>query len=320
MSMSRRRFVIASGSGLSSLPAGRLFAQNITEFSTIKTELFFEVDQGRQNPIRFSTGSPGFPPLEPTPDFGNVVLYWLVKMSANSAKVAQEIRLSLYRPLPSTNPSLTPPSYGLGSGHYLLRYPLGNNTFPRKEDTQLWADYVAPNWQIAPGSHDTIDAGIFQTELAGTQWPGQRALAQWQHGNPGADPGFWPTTGVPLRVSIPGLGEEELLLALFELKRYGRLYLIAEPMRVKPIISSGICFVATAAYGSCHSPEVTVLRRWRDEVLMRDSLGRLAVNAYYRISPPIARMIANRKILRRLVRMCINPLARHLERWFQPKP
>lgn len=49
--------------------------------------------------------------------------------------------------------------------------------------------------------------------------------------------------------------------------------------------SSGGCYVATAVYGSYDCPEVWVLRRFRDSMLMKTWYGRIFVQAYYRISP-----------------------------------
>lgn len=50
------------------------------------------------------------------------------------------------------------------------------------------------------------------------------------------------------------------------------------------------CFIATATFGP-GAVEVDILRRFRDERLVRSALGRAFVSAYYRISPPIARAL-----------------------------
>lgn len=62
------------------------------------------------------------------------------------------------------------------------------------------------------------------------------------------------------------------------------------------------CFIATACYGHTFHPSVTLLRRWRDDVLLRHALGRGFVAAYYRFSPPIARWITRRDWAKRAVR------------------
>jgi hypothetical protein len=65
----------------------------------------------------------------------------------------------------------------------------------------------------------------------------------------------------------------------------------------------GMCFVATATYGTPLETEVIVLSRFRDEVLLSSYLGRLFVERYYYVSPPIARLIACSSTLRSLVRV-----------------
>jgi len=51
------------------------------------------------------------------------------------------------------------------------------------------------------------------------------------------------------------------------------------------------CYIATMVYGSCDSPEVLVLRRYRDKYLLTKSWGRLLVNFYYRVSPSVVRKV-----------------------------
>jgi len=62
------------------------------------------------------------------------------------------------------------------------------------------------------------------------------------------------------------------------------------------------CFIATAAYGSELHPKVFELRRFRDKVLSKYTLGRCFVRIYIRISPPIARLIERHEWLRRQTR------------------
>lgn len=50
------------------------------------------------------------------------------------------------------------------------------------------------------------------------------------------------------------------------------------------------CYVATAIFGNT-SPETTVLRRWRDQTLSQYYAGRLFIQAYYKISPLLLRMM-----------------------------
>jgi hypothetical protein len=55
--------------------------------------------------------------------------------------------------------------------------------------------------------------------------------------------------------------------------------------------SKGRCFIATSAYNSPHHPIVLALSTFRDESLENQTLGRLFVTAYYRISPKIAQIM-----------------------------
>ncbi|MCG6889211.1 MAG: CSLREA domain-containing protein [Gammaproteobacteria bacterium] len=64
----------------------------------------------------------------------------------------------------------------------------------------------------------------------------------------------------------------------------------------------GNCFIATAAYGSYLDPKVKVLRDFRDEYLLTNSLGTELVGFYYRNSPPLADYIRERETLRSVVR------------------
>lgn len=73
------------------------------------------------------------------------------------------------------------------------------------------------------------------------------------------------------------------------------------------------CFIATAACGSPASWEVEALRTFRDRTLLGTWGGCVMIEAYYKISPPLARMIGSRPGLRGLVRrLLIAPLARAL--------
>ncbi|WP_236025878.1 MXAN_6640 family putative metalloprotease [Geomonas azotofigens] len=70
----------------------------------------------------------------------------------------------------------------------------------------------------------------------------------------------------------------------------------------------GGCFIATAAYGSYLHPKVAELRAFRDHYLMTNAPGRLFVAAYYRLSPPIADVIARHEWMKSGVRGLLLPL------------
>jgi hypothetical protein len=69
----------------------------------------------------------------------------------------------------------------------------------------------------------------------------------------------------------------------------------------------GGCFIATAAYGTELSREVTILRTFRDRVLLTNKMGQAFVDGYYRVSPPIAVIVAEHEWLKRAVRWGLTP-------------
>jgi hypothetical protein len=71
----------------------------------------------------------------------------------------------------------------------------------------------------------------------------------------------------------------------------------------------GGCFIATAAYGTEAAEEIDVLRAFRDEVLLENSLGSQLVELYYQTSPPVADFISEHEGLRTLVReLLVDPV------------
>ena len=68
------------------------------------------------------------------------------------------------------------------------------------------------------------------------------------------------------------------------------------------------CFIATAAYGSYLHPKVALLRAFRDDYLLTNLSGRLCVALYYRVSPPIADLIARHALLRSATRLLLAPV------------
>lgn len=62
------------------------------------------------------------------------------------------------------------------------------------------------------------------------------------------------------------------------------------------------CFIASAAYGTPLAPEVIVLRRFRDQVLLSSKFGIVVTRFYYFLSPPVASLISTHRPLRTLIR------------------
>jgi hypothetical protein len=71
--------------------------------------------------------------------------------------------------------------------------------------------------------------------------------------------------------------------------------------------SPGGCFIATAAYGTPMAEEIQILREFRDEYLLTNTLGQALVDFYYRNSPPIAEFITEHPSLRPIVRTGLVP-------------
>jgi len=68
------------------------------------------------------------------------------------------------------------------------------------------------------------------------------------------------------------------------------------------------CYIATAANGSKMKPSVRLLRRFRDQFLLKTNLGNVFVDFYYKTSPPIAHTIAQNETLKLITRIILLPL------------
>ena len=75
------------------------------------------------------------------------------------------------------------------------------------------------------------------------------------------------------------------------------------------------CFIATAAYGTPMTRDVEALRRLRDGALLTNPLGRIAVAAYYALSPSLAGAIASDERLRAGARTMLAPAVALARAW-----
>jgi len=69
----------------------------------------------------------------------------------------------------------------------------------------------------------------------------------------------------------------------------------------------GWCFIATAAYGTPMAEEIQILREFRDDYLLANTVGRAIVGLYYKVSPPIAEFITDHPSLKPIVRAGLVP-------------
>jgi len=80
---------------------------------------------------------------------------------------------------------------------------------------------------------------------------------------------------------------------------------------------TGYCFIATAAYGTETASQLDILRDFRDQLLLKNALGSRFVEAYYRLSPPVADFIARNDFLRAVVREALIDPVVNLLQWSQ---
>lgn len=81
------------------------------------------------------------------------------------------------------------------------------------------------------------------------------------------------------------------------------------------------CYIATCVYGSYNCPQVWTLRRYRDTVLKKSSLGRAFIAIYYAISPALVRIFGKSAVVQKVWRSMLNPMVKNLnEKGFSNKP
>ena len=71
----------------------------------------------------------------------------------------------------------------------------------------------------------------------------------------------------------------------------------------------GGCFIATAAYGSNMDKHVIILSKFRDKHLLTNAIGRSIVDAYYKLSPPVASYLHKHSFEKVIVRCALIPIA-----------
>ena len=74
------------------------------------------------------------------------------------------------------------------------------------------------------------------------------------------------------------------------------------------------CYVATCVYGSYDCPPVWVLRRYRDNVLLKSWLGKCFVWVYYAVSPLLVRAFGDKKWFVVFWRRILDVKVKHLQK------
>ncbi len=74
----------------------------------------------------------------------------------------------------------------------------------------------------------------------------------------------------------------------------------------------GICFIATAAYGSELEPNVQFLREFRDSVVLKSKYNNMfeeLLDIYYRFSPPIAHRMKQNEVFKQFMKyLLVKPI------------
>jgi subtilisin family serine protease len=81
-----------------------------------------------------------------------------------------------------------------------------------------------------------------------------------------------------------------------------------------------LCFIATAAFGGVHAPEVILLREMRDRSLLKTSWGRALVRFYYEWSPPVASWLKEHALCAGVVRVALSPAVGWSEMAYRSSP
>jgi hypothetical protein len=163
---------------------------------------------------------------------------------------------------------------------------LGNSTLPLPATYDVWG------WIYVSGNVTGVVAFDFWVGVNGTQASSTTLLSSNDTTGSyvqGSSTITSPAGATHLRIRLLGTGWSEGAEVRFD------------EIGAFPLLG-GFCFIATAAYGTETAAELNILRDFRDQVLLKNPLGSRFVEAYYKLSPPIADFIAKNDFLRAIVR------------------
>lgn len=145
---------------------------------------------------------------------------------------------------------------------------------------------------------------------------------------------FWEYTAPPPGRTLQSFGidiqrsdaKDELRNPVITYMRYhyrmgmaGNVKVDKDDVRVSPIGKDlSRCFIATACCQPEHSHLVTTLERFRDNVLVKNAMGRTFIRIYEKLSPRFARGIESRPLLKTIVRnLIVRPSTHIVRHWTQ---
>jgi len=77
------------------------------------------------------------------------------------------------------------------------------------------------------------------------------------------------------------------------------------PIIDKQLDKQGACYIATYVYGDYDYPDVKLLRKFRDRILLRFKFGKKFVEFYYIVSPVLLRYAGDSDLLKLCFKICI---------------
>ena len=70
------------------------------------------------------------------------------------------------------------------------------------------------------------------------------------------------------------------------------------------------CYIATMVYGNYNHSQVKELRKFRDNILIPNTIGKIFVKIYYRISPKLVEKLKNRKNIHSYLKLILDQLVK----------
>lgn len=74
------------------------------------------------------------------------------------------------------------------------------------------------------------------------------------------------------------------------------------------------CYIATMAYGNYNHPKVLILRRYRDTVLLKSTLGQLFVKGYYTVSPHMVVCLKHHRKTNHIIRKILDRVVSNISK------